>query len=150
VNGPRRTAWARRLAQLPPLLLAAVASSQIALARRADLSPWSGGGFGMFASTDSASRRHLHAWAIRPGSRRELDVPEALHDELRRALALPSEARLRAFAARLAEIEAAEAPAYEGPAEAIEVQVFRTRYDPETLAPAGELLRSATLALGAR
>jgi len=150
MNEPRRAAWARRLARLPPLLLAAVALQQIWLARSAELSPWSGGGFGMFASPDSAARRHLHAWAIRPGSRRELDVPAALRDDLRRALALPTDARLRAFAARLAEVEAAEAPSYEGPVEAIEVHVFRTRFDPATLAPEGELLRSATLALGAR
>jgi hypothetical protein len=149
MHAARRAEWASRLARLPPLLLAAVALQQIWLARTAELSPWLGGGFGMFASTDSAAQRHLHAWVIRPGSRRELEVPEALREELRRALALPTEARLRALAQQLAEREAEEAADYEGPAEAIELQVFRTRYDPETLAPEGELLRSTTLRLGA-
>jgi hypothetical protein len=124
-------AWTR----LPALALVLVAAAQIALARWAGLDPWSGGGFGMFASTDAWARRHLHAYAIHPGLRRELEVPEALEPEARRLRALPTEARLRRFALRLAE----HASDDDGPLEAVSIQVFAARWD-RSLAPSGELL----------
>jgi hypothetical protein len=74
-------------------------------------------------------------------------VPDALRAAERGALALPSDARLRALAEALAEVEARDAPEYEGPLEAIELQVFRTLHASDTLAPRGERLRSLTLAL---
>jgi hypothetical protein len=134
----------RALRWLPTALLVAVALVQIALARGAQLSGWSGGGFGMFATTDAWARRHLHAWAIAPGIWRELEVPEELEAEARRAVALPTEERLRALALRLAE----QADPRDGPLEAIELQVFATRYDPVRLAPSGEPLRSVRVELG--
>ena len=36
-------------------LLLAIASAQMLLARTSDLSPWKGGGFGMFASVDETA-----------------------------------------------------------------------------------------------
>ncbi|HXJ33991.1 MAG TPA: hypothetical protein VMS22_08100, partial [Candidatus Eisenbacteria bacterium] len=80
--------------RLPAFLLCAVALTQIWLAHHADLSPWSGGGFGMFSSTDVFARRHLHAWLVAPGFRQELDVPRGLREDMRRVLALPTDARL--------------------------------------------------------
>lgn len=125
--------------RLPALLLVAVALHQVWLARTAHLDGWSGGGFGMFSTTDAWGRRHLHAWAVWPGARREVEVPEELRPAERRALALPDERRLRALALALAEREA-EAEPEAGPPASIEVQVFAIRYDPETLGPSGELL----------
>ena len=130
------------LSTLPALLLVAVASAQIVLARTEHLSPWSGGGFGMFSTADSPARRHLHAWALRPGMRSELDVPPELEMLARRALALPSTARLRPLAQALGRIEREEGDPNEAPVEAIVLQVFGVTYDPATLAPSGELLRS--------
>jgi hypothetical protein len=118
------------------VLLAAVACVQIALARGAGLSPWLGGGFGMFSTTDAWGRRHLHAFAWRTGLRRELRVPPG--PAVRRALALPTDDHLRALAAELARMPGPD----EAPLEAIEIQVFARRYDPVTLAPADVPLRS--------
>ena len=42
---------------LPPVLLVIVAVSQIVVARTADLTPWKGGGFGMFATLDHGAYR---------------------------------------------------------------------------------------------
>jgi hypothetical protein len=126
----------RWLEALPALVLAVVAGHQLWLARSAGLSPWSGGGFGMFSTTDVWANRHLHAYALRPGLRRELDVPRSLAEPLRRALALPDEARLRALAEELAELPTPD----QGPLEAIELQVFARRHDPGTLEPSGELV----------
>jgi hypothetical protein len=92
----------------------------------------------MFSTTDAWGRRHLHAWAWRTGLRRELLPPPSLDAAQRRALALPTDAHLRALADGLARLPAAD----EAPLEAIEIQVFARRFDPETLAPADVLVRS--------
>jgi len=126
-----------------------VALHQVWLVRTADLNAWSGGGFGMFSTTDAWGRRHLHAWAVRPGERRELEVPDELRRLERRALALPDQQRLRALALALAGIEADAEPGA-GPPTAIEIQVFATRYDVETLGPSGALLNSLAVPLEER
>jgi hypothetical protein len=141
VTSERIRALAARLSALPALLLVAVAVTQIALAHRAHLSAWSGGGFGMFSTTDSPARRHLHAWAIRPGLRSELEIPEQLEVPVRRALALPTDARLRPVAEALTRIEAEEGDPDAAPVESIFLQVFRVEYDAD-LIPTGEMLRS--------
>lgn len=122
---------------LPTLLLIIVACCQIWLAHTVDLTPWSGGGFGMFSTTDGRGSRHLHAFALRSGIRRELRLPRDLRDQVRRVLTLPTEARLEALADTLAELPTPD----DGPLQAIEIQVWRTSYDPETLEPSGSLLR---------
>lgn len=126
-----------------------MASHQVWLARTADLNAWSGGGFGMFSTTDAWGRRHLHAWAVRPGERRELEVPYELRHEERRALALPDARRLRELALALAELELDAEPEAELPV-SIEIQVFATRFDPETLGPSGELLAALDVPLAGR
>lgn len=138
----RARALAASLATLPAVLLVAVASVQIVLACTAHLSPWSGGGFGMFASTDSPARRHLHAWALRPGLRSELEIPKELETPARRALALPVPSRMRPLAEALARIEEEEGDPDAAPLEAVSLQVFGASFDLDTLAPSGELLGS--------
>ena len=123
---------------LPLLVLIVVACCQIWLAHTTDLTPWSGGGFGMFSTIDGRGNRHLHAFALRPGIRRELTLPRNLRDQVRRVLTLPSEARLQALANTLAELPT---PDY-GPLQAIEIQIWRTSYDAETLQPSSALLRA--------
>jgi hypothetical protein len=128
----------RWLRDLPAVLLVAVACSQLWLAHAEGLSPWLGGGFGMFSTTDTWSRRHLHAWALSPGVRREVEIPPEVARLVRRVLALPTPTHLRALARALAEIAEGEA----GRPETVEVQVWAPRFDPETLAPSSVLLRS--------
>jgi hypothetical protein len=128
------------LRALAPLLLVAVACGQIALAQTRALAPWLGGGFGMFSTTDTWMRRHLHAFALRPGVRRELALPPGVEREVRRAVAFPSDAHLRALARRLAAAPSSD----EGPLEGIEIQVWGVRYGAD-LAPAGVLLRGVRI-----
>lgn len=139
---PRRN-WACKIRTLPIALLIVVALIQIALARSAALSPWSGGGFGMFSTLDHGSRRHLHAFVLRPGLRREVIPPRALADEIRRALAFPTKPRLRALATSLAKTPTPD----HGPATAVQVQVWNTRFDRETLTPANHILSEFLLQL---
>jgi hypothetical protein len=144
----RIRALAARLTTLPALLLVAVAIAQIALTRTAHLSPWSGGGFGMFSTTDSPARRHLHAWALRPGLRSELEIPANLEMPARRALALPVASRLQPIADALARIEEEQGDPDAAPLEAIVLQIFRAHYDAATLAPSGEMLRAVEFPAG--
>ncbi len=128
---------------LPVLVLVVVALSQLLLARTQALSPWSGGGFGMFSTLDHASQRHLHAFVVRPGLRREVVAPPALAEEISRALALPTEARLRSLAVALANTPT---PDY-GPPTGLQIQVWNTRFDPATLTPSSHILREFLLPL---
>ena len=131
------------LAYLPSTLLVAVALSQLVLAHSAALSPWAGGGFGMFSSTDAGARRHLHVFAIRPGLEIEVPPPRALGKLARRARVLPSDANLRALAL---EISALPSPDPGAPT-SVRVEVWRTRFDPETLIPSSHMLRSLEVSL---
>jgi hypothetical protein len=128
---------------LPALLLVAVAVHQIYLANTAGLSAWSGGGFGMFSTTDAGAARHLHAFVMRPGIQREIRISEALQDLERRVMTLPSDANLRAFALALADLP----PPDQGPATAVRIQVWRTEFDPIGLAPIGRIHRSLEVPL---
>jgi len=133
-----------RLAQaLPSVLLVVVALHQIFLAETQGLSPWSGGGFGMFSSVDAGSTRHLHAFQIRPGLHREIRPPAFLRDEVRRMLTLPSTKRMREVAFILAGVPT---PDHARPA-SILLQVWHTRYDAESLVSHGHILRELELPL---
>jgi hypothetical protein len=130
-------------AALPAGLLLGIAALQMGLSFAHDLTPWAGGGFGMFATTDVRGSRHLHAYAIWPGVRRELAVPENARDGVRRALAFPSRSALERVARRLAEDDD---PVWGRP-DAVEVQVWRTGFEPVSLAPSAHLLRSLEVRL---
>ena len=138
-----RAPWARRLRILPSALLVLVASQQILLAHTSGLSAWSGGGFGMFASTDAGATRHLHAFVRRPGLRREVRPPRSLAEQVQRVLTLPTDAKLRALAAEIADLPTPD----HGPPTAVELQVWHTRFDPKTLAPRSRILRAIEVPL---
>ena len=137
--------WERAFRTVPIVLLILVALHQIGLTRTAALSPWSGGGYGMFSTLDHGSRRHLHAFVLRSGLRREVIPPPDLADKIKRVLTLPSEARLSEIARVLAETPTPD----HGPTVAVQLQVWQTRFDPETLTPRGLLLREYVLPLDA-
>jgi hypothetical protein len=133
----------RTFRTLPIALLVIVALHQIALTRITGLSPWSGGGFGMFSTLDHGSRRHLHAFILRSGLRREVVPPAALADEINDALTFPTDASLSALARNLAGTPTPD----HGAATAVQIQVWHTRFDPETLTPMSLLLREFILPL---
>jgi hypothetical protein len=124
-------------------VLIVVALHQLFLAQTADISPWFGGGFGMFSTTDAGGARHLHTFVVRPGLEREVFVPEELQESASGARALPSDASLRSLARELAQLPTPD----HGPATAVRIQVWRTRYDPKTLAPESHLVRGLVVPL---
>jgi hypothetical protein len=122
---------------LPAVLLLVVAINQLRLARTEALSPWSGGGFGMFSSTDAPGNRHLHVFVQNEGIRRDVVIPRHLDDLALRATSLPTKDRLHDFATELALIES------QGPIvwDEIEIQVWAVDYASGSLVPVGRLLR---------
>lgn len=128
---------------LPAALLLAVALAQIALARAAALTPWAGGGFGMFASSDARGNRHLHVFALHAGARRELSIPEDARESAWRLLSFPSRRAFETLGRRLA----AESDPVWGRPEAIEIQVWATRFERGSLAPSAYLLRAREVAV---
>ncbi len=128
---------------IPVLLLTVVALTQLYLAHSYGLSPWSGGGFGMFSTSDAPRRRHVHAYSISPGVRREIVIPDYLRDTALRAAALPTETYLTRLAAELSKIPSPE----HGAACSIIIQVWKTEYDPAALIPSGSVVRSLEVPL---
>ena len=122
---------------LPIFLLIIIAINQLRLARTSSLSPWWGGGFGMFSTADSRGTRHIHAYAIRPGIRRELEIPSYSAELERKVLTFPSESNLEKLAVELADVPTPD----EGPLEAIEIQIWATYFDRDTLEPSSILYR---------
>ena len=91
----------------------------------------------MFSSTDSRGTRHIHAYAIRPGIRRELEIPSYLAELERKVLTFPSDSILEKLAFELANIPTPD----EGPLEAIQIQIWATDFDSKTLEPSSILFR---------
>ena len=138
----RRPASAGRLPTtvarwLPAALLVLVAANQFRLAHTEDISPWSGGGFGMFSSTDAPNNRHLHAFVQNEGIRREIAAPADMEVTVRRATTLPTRRRLEKLGEELAALESGGRIRWDE----IELQVWALTYDPDTLLPGGRLVK---------
>ena len=123
---------------VPPLLLFVVAVIQIALARTSDLTPWKGGGFGMFATLDHAAYRAVDIVVDAPDRSEALEVPESLETAVARAAAYPADWLLRA----LAEGVAARERRRQRPVSRVTLTVWRTDFDRETLQPSERPLRT--------
>jgi hypothetical protein len=117
-------------------VLVLVAANQFRLAHTEDISPWSGGGFGMFSSTDAPNNRHLHAFVQNEGIRREVVIPDRLEVAVRRATTLPTTRRLGKLGEELASLESGGRIRWDE----IELQVWALTYDPDTLLPEGRLV----------
>ncbi|PSB22788.1 hypothetical protein C7B61_09540 [filamentous cyanobacterium CCP1] len=106
----RSTNWTRRYPHgrmqriiergLPAAILVLVALLQIYLTQTANLSPWKGGGFGMFGAIDAPAMRVIQAEALdQDGNSIQLDVYSALDDRtIRRIRTLPRQSDLEQIA----------------------------------------------------
>ena len=129
---------AGRRALVAPALLVALALAQIGGWQSAGLSPWKGGGFGMFATNDHGAFRSVRVVELAPGGGERPVVLPAELDRLRRhAREVPREANLR----RLADALRARAPSLG----ALRVEVWRTEFAREDLAPRLVLVARAEL-----
>jgi hypothetical protein len=77
-------------ALLPVSLLTVVACAQVTLATTAGLTPWKGGGFGMFSTTDDGGRRYVRVFVSGPERSEEITISSSLQDAARRQPRCPS------------------------------------------------------------
>ena len=103
---PRRD---RVLALLMPVVLVLVAASQVVIASTTDLTPWRGGGFGMFSTLDNHDQRFLRITAVtQSGEAVAVDARALFQDdspvreEFVRARARPTTGNLDALAEAIA------------------------------------------------
>jgi hypothetical protein len=85
-------------ALVPTLLLLAVASVQLVLVHAANLTPWKGGGFGMFAAVDGSAARSVRIVVDGPERSEVIEVPPSLVLDADRAAAFPAARLLRQLA----------------------------------------------------
>ncbi|HEY9664196.1 MAG TPA: hypothetical protein V6C65_37610, partial [Allocoleopsis sp.] len=85
---------------LPAAILVMVALLQLYLTHTANLSPWKGGGFGMFGAIDAPDMRVIQAEGLdQDGNRIQFDVYSALDDRtIRRTRTLPRQSDLEQMA----------------------------------------------------
>jgi hypothetical protein len=123
---------------LAPVLLAAMAIVQIDLTRSAALTPWKGGGFGMFSTLDHGAYRGVEIKVDAPDRSEVLEVPPSLETDAARAAAFPSDWMLR----RLARGVVARETRYQRAVARVTVKVWRTDFDRATLRPSERPLRT--------
>ena len=130
----RRERW---WAALPALVLAVVATAQIVLTQVAMLSPWKGGGFGMFATLDGRPFRYVRIFVRAPQRSEELAVPASLEELAASVEILPGAPQLE----RLARGVVAREHRRGRPADEVRVDVWRVEFAAGSLAPRDRLLR---------
>lgn len=135
-----------RLAWAAPLVLALFAATQFTLGRAAGITPWKGGGFGMFSTVDRLDTRDVDAWLVVDGQQVPVDVPAwvdlSFGNSLRRnaAVSLPARPLLEQVADSMratrwwVDEDGFAAPAEDddpllGPASAVRLVVSRLAYD---------------------
>jgi hypothetical protein len=84
---------------LPPALLLGVFLVQITLVRTTALTPWKGGGFGMFSTLDHGAFRRISVIVEAADRSESVDVATSLEEAEARAVACPSDRLLRELAA---------------------------------------------------
>jgi hypothetical protein len=117
-----RAAW-------PAVVLVVVASVQIGLASQADLTPWKGGGFGMFSTLDHGAFRSVEIVIDGPDRSETLDLPPSLERIAARAAGFPAERLLRALAVDVV----ARERRYGRAVDRVTLTVWRTSFEPDTL-----------------
>ena len=117
-------------AALPVALLLAVAGVQVTLTRTSGLSPWKGGGFGMFSTTDDAGRRWVRVFVTAPERSEEIAIAPSLEDAAIRAAVLPNDAALWRLVRRVVERERRNGR----PVDEVRIEAWRTVFTPGTLA----------------
>lgn len=123
---------------LPPTLLVVVALCQVVLARTSALTPWKGGGFGMFSTLDHGAYRGVVAIVEAPERSETLEIPPSLEELSARAAACPSDWLLGQLARGIVERERR----YERPVAAVKIRVWQTAFDVSMLVASERTLRT--------
>ena len=123
---------------LPAIALVVVAITQVLLAKTADLSPWKGGGFGMFATTDGTAFRHVRIFVEAEGRSEELEIAPSQEFSAACAELFPSNRMLGSLAQAVVKRE----QRYRRPVKTVRIEVFRTEFRPISLDATDRPLRT--------
>jgi hypothetical protein len=85
--------------RLPPFILMVVAIAQVVLTHTGNLTPWKGGGFGMFSTLDHGAYRGITIVVNGKDRSETIDIPPSLAESAARAAAYPSRWLLQSLAA---------------------------------------------------
>jgi len=130
---PRDASSLARLV-LAPCVLVVLAATQMALVSCQGLSPWKGGGFGMFSTNDHGAFRSVRVVALEPEGEASLELGRDWGRRRREVRDHPSSSRLDAFAR--------DVSAGRGRASPLRVEIWRLRFDADDLRPSQELWRT--------
>ncbi len=125
------------LAIIPAILLLLISGFQIVLAKKSYLTPWKGGGFGMFSTTDGNMFRSLRVFVSAPNRSEELLLRGNLEDLALRVQMYPGDVMLR----KLATAVMKDQEKRNLPADLIEIDVWRVDFDKGSLFPRAKLMR---------
>jgi hypothetical protein len=131
----RRASRVELRAFVAPLLLLALALAQIAGFAAFHLSPWKGGGFGMFSTNDHGGFRSVRVIELSASGERRVALPQALERLERQVREAPQRSSLEHLAAELRRGTQGLGP--------LRVEVWRTQFSPVDLAPERVLVASA-------
>lgn len=125
------------LGWLPCILLLAGAINHFVLVRTGNLSPWLGGGFGMFASTDVAPSRLLIVTVVNEsGEEHVVPLSGQLKKLGRRARGMPGHRQLDVLArATWDQLERNPVDGTGIPMDSLRIEVWKTRYRTGSLQP---------------
>jgi len=138
------TVRAKLLASVPAALMLAVAATQLVLVETAELSPWKGGGFGMFATLDGGPNRHVRIY-LEAGPARNAVTPgsPALRKLAEQTGTLPTRRMLERLGTAIGKQARSEGHL----ADRVRVEVWRREYSKVTLAAEQVLLAEASVEL---
>jgi hypothetical protein len=128
----------RHPAAVSPAVLVVVATMQVVMAKTAGLTPWKGGGFGMFSTLDHGAYRGVDILLEAPERSESQHVPPSLEELAARAANCPVEWLLRDLAAAVV----ARERRYDRPVTTVTLTVWSTRFDPSSLAASEVPLRT--------
>jgi hypothetical protein len=137
-HGLRRRSLQNWRVRVPVLTLIAVAVVQVILTRTAGLSPWKGGGFGMFATTDGVAFRQVRIIVDAPGRSEQLAVTPSLQTVADRAALMPSDRLLT----QLAQAVEARERRRGRPVATIRIEISRVEFEGDVLTGSERHLRT--------
>jgi hypothetical protein len=98
----RRSIDLRVLKYAAPILLSLLACTQLVLGLNFGLTPWKGGGFGMFSTVDSPGARTVRVYLETADGEVPTKVPSWLRNRRHNTRSFPADFRVRSLAAKLA------------------------------------------------
>ena len=117
---------------LPIILFVVIAGHHFYWVQHAHLSPWLGGGYGMFSTTDYGPSRYIRIYALKDNIIQEqIEIPERLLMLARKTRGLPDDENLRSLALAIENYLNANQHGYP----VIRIEVWSSLYDTETLHP---------------